>query len=129
MNPRPRILILDDEEGPRTAIKMLLALDGMDSTAAATSDEALALAEREKSDLITSDISHPGLDGLALLPVWRQQHPHVPVVIISAGIGLYGEKRILQMGAAACLAKPFNLEGLRAAIQTGLAARPPISDL
>ncbi len=116
---RPRILILDDQDGPRDALSFILEREGMQTEVAETSSRALELAQRHNFDVILSDISHPGLSGLELLPVFKQAHPNVPVVIISAAISSNLE-RALALGAFACVSKPFTVEDVMEPVRAAL---------
>jgi DNA-binding NtrC family response regulator len=119
--PRPHILILDDEPGVRDALRIIIESEGIMSQFAETSDEALELAERHRFDVILSDIAHPGVNGLDLLPVWKQSHPNIPVILMSAQLD--DEKIIPQaisLGAFACVPKPFTVEGVMATVRAAL---------
>ena len=59
-----RILVVDDEEDARTFIATVLEDAGAEIIEASDGDEAIALANKEKPDLITLDISMPGKDGV-----------------------------------------------------------------
>lgn len=117
--PQPRILILDDQPEVREALRLILKHEGMQTEIAETSDQALDLAQRHNFDVILSDISHPGLSGLELLPIWKQTCPNVPIVIISASISSNLE-RAIGLGAFACVSKPFNGEAVLTSVRAAL---------
>jgi len=59
-----RILVVDDEEDVRTFLTTLLEDAGAEVLTATDGDEAIAVAKREKPDLVTLDLSMPGKDGI-----------------------------------------------------------------
>ena len=121
---RSRILILDDEPDVREALRIILERETMQTEVAETSDQALELAQRHNFDVILSDIAHPGLDGLALLPVLKHRHPTVPVIIISAGLDLNGNSaQAVALGAFACVHKPFKAEDVMTPVRAALEKR------
>lgn len=122
--PRPRILILDDQPDVRDALSFILEREGMQAETAETSDQALDLAQCHSFDVILSDIAHPGQDGLALLPVLKQRHPTVPVIIISACLDLNeNSAQAVALGAFACVHKPFKAEDVMTPVRAALEKR------
>lgn len=119
------ILLLDDEPVVGDAIQMLLKALGLQSARAATSEEALALAQSVKFDLIISDIKHPGEDGLAMLHLWKKICPTIPVVIISGFVDGKWIGQARELGAAAFVGKPCSLASLHAALHSAWSSRKP----
>src|SRR5438552_5429636 len=79
------ILIVDDEDDIREIVSGILSDEGHGTRLARNSDEALAAIEARRPQLVLLDIWLQGsrLDGLQLLEIIKQQHPNVPVVMIS----------------------------------------------
>lgn len=115
----PRILILDDQPEVHDALSFILEREGMQTEVAETGSQALDLAQRHEFDIFLTDISHPGLRGLELLPVLKQARPNVPVVVISAGISSNLD-RALALGAFACVPKPFTVEAVMTPVRAAL---------
>jgi len=86
--------------------------------------EALALVDRDRPDLILTDLRMPGMDGLALLRAVRQVSPRTPVVILTA---YAAEATAIAAGASAFLAKPFTGAQLLEVVRSSLDGRqgPP----
>lgn len=126
LEPRTRILVVDDEVGTGYALKLLLELDGYEVLLAADGDEAWRLACAEPPDWLITDIQMPKLNGLDLIKKLKRQ-PRifgVPVIVISsAGSAELDYAR--ELGARAALAKPLQYEQLLDCLQAGDAAKPP----
>ena len=111
---KPRILIVDDEEGFRDGVADLLAMEGYEVTVARNAVEAVQVLPEFRPDLILLDLRMPLLDGegfmhgLTGLPASRR----VPVVLISAQEDL--PLVATRSGAAGHLSKPFEAPQLLA---------------
>jgi two-component system, NtrC family, nitrogen regulation response regulator GlnG len=90
---------------------------------AATSQEALALAQRRSFDVVTSDLSRCGMNGLEFLKVFKQAHPTVPVIIVSAVLNDATARRARRLRAFECLPKPFQLRELVALVREAITSR------
>jgi CheY-like chemotaxis protein len=71
-------------------------------------DEALRRTSEARPHLIISDINHPGLDGLEFTRQVRQMHPRLPIILISGAMSAEIRAEALNVGATACLTKPFT---------------------
>ena len=80
------ILIVDDEADIRDLVAGILQDEGYEPRTARNSDEALAAIVQRRPNLVFLDIWLQGskLDGLQLLDAVKQEHPELPVVMISA---------------------------------------------
>ena len=117
-----RLLVADDDAGVRALLGSVLA--GYAILEAARGDEALALARRERPDLVLLDVQLPGLDGLSVARALAADPATaaLPVVICSgAGPAAAAAARRLD-GVVAFLPKPFSSEALRATVAEALAA-------
>jgi CheY-like chemotaxis protein len=79
-----RILVVDDEDSIRLLLRDELTEAGYEVITASNGEEALALIEQSKPDLITLDIKMPHMDGAEFLRRIRQIHRDLPVVIFTA---------------------------------------------
>jgi CheY-like chemotaxis protein len=70
--------------------------------------------------LILSDINMPGMSGLDMLPKVRAEHPHVPVIMITAYGDAETHKKAIERGAVGLLTKPIDFVQLRQEIDTRL---------
>jgi len=68
MEPRRRILIVDDEPNIVLSLEFLLRQQGYEVTVARDGEEALAAAAAQRPDLVVLDVMLPGLDGFEVCP-------------------------------------------------------------
>ena len=120
---RPRVLIIEDEEGIRTLMRRSLS-GRYDVVTASDGLEGLSQVKQAKPRLIFLDLRMPGLDGLAVLAKLKaaQDTRDIPVVIVS----VHGETDLLlegqRSGAADHIIKPFHIEELRSMAKRHLQA-------
>ncbi len=79
-----KALVVDDERKMRRVLQMLLERMGIESVAADSAEEALALVEREQVDLVLTDLRMPGMSGIELLTRVHEADPDVPVIVLTA---------------------------------------------
>jgi CheY-like chemotaxis protein len=121
---RPVVLVVDDCECVRAIYKLVLReMAGIHSVGAATSEEALRLAQRRRFDAIISDIKRDGMDGLEFLRMFKQVYPTVPVIIASGYWDEAVDRRVRWFRAFECLPKPFSCLELVAVVRAAIAAR------
>jgi DNA-binding NarL/FixJ family response regulator len=129
------IVIVDDHPLSRGALRQAIGSLMPDSRVLeANGLEELqgTLASEKDVDLILLDLTMPGVQGFSGLIALRAQHPHVPVVIVSASEESTVIRRALDFGASGFIPKSLDVDGIGAAIQTVLAGEtwtPPDVDL
>ncbi len=108
------ILIVDDESDIRELVAGILEDEGHGTRKASSSDECLNAVEKRRPSLIFLDIWLQGsrLDGLALLDVIKQQHPDLPVVVISGHGNIETAVSAIKRGAYDYIEKPFKADRL-----------------
>jgi DNA-binding NtrC family response regulator len=108
MGVRPTVLIVDDESGPREALKMILS-PFYHVEEAEGGLQALQVLRKQRVDLVTLDLKMPGMDGLAVLKAIKEYDRHIEVLIITG----HGTEKIavdlVRLGACAYQTKPFNV--------------------
>jgi two-component system chemotaxis sensor kinase CheA len=72
---------------------------------AADGAEALAILDRQRVDLVLSDVEMPGIDGFELLTRVRQRDPELPVVMVTTRGSIADRERAAALGADAYLVK------------------------
>ena len=116
---RPTILIVEDEAGPREALKLILRpfynLHSVDSAEA-----AIHLLKEQAIDLVTLDLKLPGKQGAELLQEIKRDHEQVEVIVITGYGSLKSAMDGLRYGASGYLLKPFNVTELIAIINQSL---------
>src|SRR4051812_2490273 len=82
--PRPRVLIADDDPHQLRAYERILRSAGFDIECAALGTFAVESLRKRHFDVVLSDIDMPGLDGIGLLRAVRAHDLDLPVVLITA---------------------------------------------
>jgi CheY-like chemotaxis protein len=118
-----RILIAEDFDDNRIALKLMLKLAGYDPLEAEDGQQAIEVTERERPDLVLMDISLPVLDGLQAtrairaLPAFQA----MPIIIVSAHDSDEAREEARQVGGSGYLTKPIEFEDLKRMIEGFLA--------
>ena len=101
MDRQIQILILDDEASDAALVECELRKAGIDFRAKCVQDKRAFLQALDDStpDLVLSDYSLPGFDGLSALALARQRFPDIPVIIVSGAIGEEVAIETLKSGA------------------------------
>ncbi|MCM0755733.1 sigma-54 dependent transcriptional regulator [Desulfovibrio aminophilus] len=105
-----QILIIDDEEGIRASLRGILEDEGHSVLEAESGERGLETLEAEAPDLLFLDIWLPGMDGLAVLDRVRENHPGLPVVMISGHGNIETAVSAIKKGAYDFIEKPLSLE-------------------
>ncbi|MEW5771993.1 MAG: response regulator [Thermodesulfobacteriota bacterium] len=111
------LLLVDDEEGIRKFLGLLLRDMGYAVDTAANGDEALRLVQARPPDIVLTDIKMPGMDGIELLRRIKAHSPEIEVVMISGHGDMDLAIKSLQLEAADFVTKPVNDEILAAALR------------
>src|ERR1700688_544961 len=124
-----RVLIADDHPIVRKGLMQMVASQPDMTVAAECGDgrEALRLVQTQPLDVAVLDIGMPGMSGLEVLSQLRTQHPHLPVLILSAHPESELAVRTLKAGAAGYLNKEMAPEELVAAIRRVATGRRYVS--
>lgn len=111
-DPKASLLVVEDEESLREAIKLNLELEGYEVTTVDNGAAVLKAVKNEYFDLIILDIMLPEMDGITVCENIRMQNNEVPILFLSARNS--GADRIegLRKGGDDYMTKPFNLEEL-----------------
>jgi two-component system, OmpR family, response regulator len=117
--PRPRVLIVDDNDAVGAVISRSLEAGGYATAQAATGAEALRRLRESPPDLILLDLSLPDADGLSLISPIRAM-TRAPIIIVSGRDALVDRVVGLEMGADDYLGKPFEARELLARVKAGL---------
>ncbi len=117
---RCRVLVVDDEPDMVENVVRILRRSSHDCITAGSGQEALALLDRERPDLILTDLRMPGMDGLVLLRTVKRLSPPTPVVIFTAYASETAAREAADAGASGFLVKPFTGAELLQAVQQAL---------
>ena len=105
-----RVLLVDDEPAMRAVCRLNLELEGFDVLEAAEGREALALALRERPDLVLLDVMMPSMDGFDVARR-LQSNPatsRIPVVFMTALAATDDRRRGFEAGGVGYVVKPFD---------------------
>jgi DNA-binding response OmpR family regulator len=118
-----KILVVDDDAVVRLTTRDFLSSKGYSATVAAGGREALAMLETVNPDVVLLDVAMPDMDGLETLRRLVAARPSLPVIMITANADIEITSKVLQMGAADYVPKPFDLDYLDQAIKIQISAR------
>ena len=107
-----RVLFVDDEPDARELVSMVLTDAGAAVRAASSADEALALMDRERFDVLVSDIGMPGEDGYSLMRKVAAKKEPLPGIALSAFTSAQDRERALAAGFTTHLPKPLDAPSL-----------------
>ena len=112
---RLNILAVDDEEGARASIKLVLKLAGHHAVIANDAQDALKLYDDapEPFDLVITDHAMPGLSGVDLVRKLREKGYKREVLVLSAHVNSATEQKYKTLGVAGIMAKPFDINDLK----------------
>ena len=118
--PEARLLVVDDEPNIRELLSASLRYAGFEVETAADGQQALALAESYRPDLLVLDVMMPGLDGFGVVRRLRQAGKRTPVVFLTARDAAEDKVSGLTLGGDDYVTKPFSLDEVLARIRAVL---------
>jgi DNA-binding response OmpR family regulator len=108
-----QVLLVDDEIEFIATISERLSSRGIQARTAASGEEALVLIEAEPPDVIVLDVMLPGTRGTELLKLIKQEHPAIPVILLTGGdVSTRERMEGMRLGAFDYLLKPLAMEEL-----------------
>ncbi len=119
---KEQILIIDDEEDILELVKYNLSKDGFSILTAATGEEGLKIARLEHPDLIILDLMLPGIDGLDVCKLLKNdmETRGIPIVMLTAKGDEADIVAGLELGADDFIVKPFSPKVLSARVKSVL---------
>ncbi len=107
-----KVLIIDDFEPVRKVIKRIVEREQFTALQACDGKEGLEVFERERPEVIITDLKMPNIDGKGVLCAVKSQHPETEVIVLTG----YGDSEmanfLLKNGAFSYLKKPLDLHQL-----------------
>lgn len=120
--PRPTLLIVDDEEGPRQSLRVVFK-ELYDVVLAESGPRALEIVKSRQVDAAVLDIRMAGMSGTELLGHLKQFDPRIEVVMLTAYETLDTARQALRHGACDYLTKPFEIPVIRDAVANAVQRR------
>jgi DNA-binding NtrC family response regulator len=107
-----RILVVDDEEGVRLALKYKLKLAGFCVDVAVDGEEALEKLNTKPTDVVLLDIAMPRMNGIEALTIIRQKYPQTEIVMLTGMQDVKTAVECMAKGAFYYVAKPYYFDDL-----------------
>ena len=117
------LMVVDDEETIRSAVRKFLVQQGYEVVTAATGEDALALLQRQKVTGMLLDVNLPGMSGIDLVPRVLELEPNLALLMLTAVNDATTAALCMQRGAFDYLIKPIDLTHLGRAIGRALERR------
>jgi putative nucleotidyltransferase with HDIG domain len=117
------LLVVDDEEPIRNALKKFLTQQGYDVTTAGSGDEAMKVLQRQKIACMLLDVRMPGRSGIDLVPQVMELEPSMAILMLTAVNDATTAALCMQRGAMDYLTKPIDLSDLARAILRAIRRR------
>jgi two-component system, chemotaxis family, chemotaxis protein CheY len=113
-----RILAVDDSAAMRQMVGITLAGAGHQVEQAIDGRQALEIAEKQKFDLVITDVNMPNMDGITLVRELRNRasYKYVPLLVLTTEATTERKQQGKAAGATGWLVKPFNPERLLATV-------------
>ena len=120
----PRILLIEDEDNIREAMRFILTRDGWEVTVHADGASAVRVVRETQPDVVVLDVMLPHRSGFDVLKDLSADPDRPPVLMLTARGRGADRDRALSLGATAFMSKPFSNAELLDCVR-GLAAQPP----
>src|SRR5499433_1234314 len=116
---KPRILIAEDFEENRIALKLILKHSGFDVIEAEDGRQAIEAVRREEPDLVLMDVTLPGIDGLQATREIRsdEKFERLPIIIVSAHDSDEIRQQAAEAGGSEYISKPIEIDELKKLIE------------
>ncbi len=118
-----RILIVDDEETIRLALRKFLRSRGYEVEITGSGDNALEILDKESFSLMLCDVRMPGLTGVQIVPLAMEKDPNLGIIMLTAVNDAATATEVLSSGASDYLMKPVELADLQQAVDRALTKR------
>lgn len=118
-----RILVIEDDGPSREVIARTLSGAGYEVLQATDGSEGLLLWQRERPDLIVTDLHMPNVDGLEAIMALRTWGVTIPIIAVSGGdthASFLALECANDLGATSVIQKPFDPRALAALVDTAL---------
>ncbi|MBV8431892.1 MAG: response regulator transcription factor [Solirubrobacterales bacterium] len=112
-----RVLVIEDDDAVRAAIRRALLLGGYEVLQAPTGEEGLLRAQTDVPDAIVLDLGLPDIDGVDVTRTLRQSGDRTPILMLTARAAIEDRVDGLEAGADDYLVKPYDVRELQARLK------------
>ncbi len=112
-----RVLIIEDDDSVRAAVRRALLLEGYDVVQAVNGEEGLLRAQSDVPDAIVLDLGLPDVDGVRVCHTLRTSGNRTPILMLTARAAVEDRVDGLEAGADDYLVKPYDVRELRARLK------------
>ncbi len=111
------VLVIDDDDNVRTAVRRALTLDGHEVTVAGNGQQGLDQLSESRPDVVILDLGLPDIDGMEVCRRLREAGDRTPVLMLTARDAVEDRVDGLEAGADDYLVKPYDVRELRARVK------------
>ncbi|GBD99697.1 transcriptional regulatory protein ZraR [bacterium BMS3Abin07] len=109
---KKKILVIDDEAIVRVSCQRVLTPEGYDVIVTSKGSDAIEILEKDKFDLVLTDLKMPDMDGLEVLKKIKSRWPDMIVIIITGYSTISTAVQAIKLGAYEYIEKPFTPEDI-----------------
>jgi len=123
--PKPKVLVVDDEEALRFLLASELEAEAFEVQSAGDGDEAIDLVRKrfeqgDRFDVVLLDIKMPKVDGFEVLKFVKGNVPETKVIMLTAYADVKNAIESLRLGASDFVSKPYDLDDILTSINRAL---------
>jgi len=116
------VLVVDDDNGARLAMRDFLSEEGYEVWLAENGQRALDHIDQQVPELLVTDLEMPEIDGERLIARVRSLHPTLPILVITSRLVVDARREAERLGVYGFLNKPIDLEMLLGEVMAALEA-------
>lgn len=118
-----RIFVVEDDRATRHVLERSLTRDGHCVHCCPTGEDAMTRLQKSSFDLVITDLTISGVDGLSILRKAKETDPSCEVIVVTAYLSASSIVEVMKLGAFACIIRPFDIDELRAVVDKALEKR------
>lgn len=112
-----RLLIVDDDQASLHLVERFIESEGFEISTAQSAEDAIALADKIKPDVLITDVVLPGMDGFTLLVKLKEKYPQLEVILLTGHASVDKAVDAIRDGASDYIEKPVDRSRLVASIR------------
>lgn len=118
-----KILVIDDEETFRETIRLCLEDNSFNIITASSGEEGISLFEKERPDIVITDLKMPKMNGLEVLTHIKSLDKNVPIIMLTAFDDVSYTIEAMKIGAYDFVSKPIKVDAFKSLITRALSSR------